>query len=209
MTTLKHKKPAAGPTLSFGVGLAAAFCVLLAFGVPAALANQASVFQGSFGFSCVKGTAGCTTPDPYPLDPDPWSAAVNDTTGNVYVTDAANHRVEEFTSKGKFVLMFGKAVNKTKAGGFTSEANVCSEEEVELMSVECQAGVASPEPGGFESSPAMEMFVAVDNSTGLSSGDVYVGDYFEDGVGNRVSKFDAAGGLISGWGKAGEMDGAG
>ncbi len=205
MITLKHKKPAAGPALSFGVGLAAAFCVLLAFGVPAAFANQASVFQGAFG--CAEGAAGCTKPDPYPLDPEAWSTAVNDSTGNVYVTDAANHRVEEFTSKGEFVLMFGKDVNKTKQAGFPSEADVCREEEIELMSVECQPGAATAEPGGFESSPAQVMFVAVDNSTGPSSGDVYVGDYIEHGAGNRVSKFNAAGGLVSGWGKAGEING--
>jgi hypothetical protein len=188
----------------FGVNLFAVFCVLLAVGVPAALANQASVFQGSFG--CAK-EAGCTkTPDPYPLAPDPWSAAVNDTTGNVYVTDAVNHRVEEFTSKGEFVLMFGKAVNKTKQAGFPSEANVCTEEEVELMSVECQPGAASPEPDGFDGEV---LFVAVDNSAGPSSGDVYVGDYVEHGAGNRVSKFTSSGGLVSGWGKAGEIDGSG
>ncbi len=179
----------------------------LVFGVAVALANQERVFQGAFG--CAEGAAGCTIPDPYPLAPDPWSVAVNDATGNAYVADAANHRVEEFTSRGVFVLMFGKDVNKTKQAGFPSEANVCSEEEVKLMGVECQPGAASAEPGGFESSPALEMFVAVDNSTGASSGDVYVGDYAEHGPGNRVSKFDSSGGLVSGWGEGGEINGSG
>ena len=64
-------------------------------------------------------------------------------------------------------------------------------------------------PGGFDSSPAQVMFVAVDNSAGSSSGDVYVADFAEHGAGNRVSKFSSSGALLSGWGEGGELDGAG
>ena len=191
---------------------------LVAVSASPALAAQQRVFEGAFG--CAEGAPGCTVPDPYPLAANPWSVAVNDTTGDVYVADALNHRVEEFTAKGQFVLMFGKDVNKTKQGGLPSEANVCDPEKE--LAVECQAGVASSEPGGFESvkrkegggtEPAVEMFVAVDNSSGPSAGDVYVGDYVEGGLGlgNRVSKFDASGHLVSTWGEAknGEIVGAG
>ena len=173
--------------------------------VSPAFAGRERVFEGSFG--CEKGVAGCTMPDPYPLAVKPWSVAVDDASGDVYVADGINHRVQEFNSKGEFVLMFGKAVNLTAvlAAGSEAERNVCTAVSLDT----CQPGTASSSPGGFESSPAEVMFVAVDNSSGLSSGDVYVGDYFEDGVGNRVSKFDVVGGLISSWGEGGELDGAG
>jgi hypothetical protein len=48
------------------------------------------------------------------------------------------------------------------------------------------------------------VFVAVDNSTGASAGDVYVGD-----TGNNVvSKFSAEGALIESWGANGQLDGS-
>jgi DNA-binding beta-propeller fold protein YncE len=174
-------------------------CVAPAFGA------RARVFAGSFG--CEAGVAGCTVPDPYPLAAKPWSVAVNDATGDVYVTDALNHSVQEFTSKGVFVLMFGRKVNLTAvlAAGSEAEQDVCTAVSLDT----CEPGEASSAAGGFESSPPLEMFVAVDNSAGTSSGDVYVGDYAEHGVGNRVSKFTAAGALVSGWGEGGELDGAG
>jgi hypothetical protein len=178
---------------------------LLAVGVPAAFASRQRVFERSFG--CQAGAVGCTVPDPYPLAAEPWSIAVDDATGALYVTDALNHRVQEFNSKGEFVLMFGKEVNMSAvlAAGSEAEKNVCTAASLDT----CQPGVASTGAAGFESSPAQVMFVAVDNSTGPSSGDVYVADYVEHAAGNRVSKFTAAGGLVSGWGEGGELDGGG
>jgi hypothetical protein len=180
--------------------------LIVVFGVlvSPALATRARVFEGSFG--CEKGALGCTTPDPYPLAADPWSVAVDDASGDVYVTDAANHRVQKFNSKGEFVLMFGKAVNMTAVLEARDEAeqNVCTAASLDT----CQPGMASSAAGGFESSPALEMFVAVDNSSGPSSGDVYVADFVEHGAGNRVSKFGSAGQLILSWEEGGELDGA-
>ena len=181
-----------------------------------ALAAQARIFQGAFG--CAEGAPGCTVPGPYPLAATPWSVALNDSTGDVYVADALNHRVQEFNAKGEFLLMFGKEVNKTKQGGLPSEANVCDPEKE--LAVECQPGVASSEPGGFESigrkqgggtEPSPVMFVAVDNSSGESRGDVYVADHVGGGLGlgNRVSKFDSSGHLLSTWGVGGELVGGG
>jgi hypothetical protein len=194
----------AGRVLSLG-GLVP-LCVLV-FGVCAspAFASRERVFGGAFG--CEKGAPGCVTSDPYPLAVEPWSVAVDDASGDVYVTDTANHRVQEFNSKGEFVLMFGKAVNLTAvlAAGSEAEQNVCTAASLDA----CQPGTASSAAGGFDSAPALEMFVAVDNSSGPSSGDVYVGDYFEHGTaGNRVSKFNSTGQLISSWGEGGELDGA-
>lgn len=39
----------------------------------------------------------------------PWGIAVNQVSGNVYVTDQANYRVDEFTTAGAFVRTFGSA----------------------------------------------------------------------------------------------------
>jgi len=91
--------------------------------------------------------------------------------GNVYVVDKGNHRVQEFTSDGEFVLMFGKGVNKK--GG-----NICAKTEES----ECQAGSEGTGPGQFGEAPAS---VAVDPI----SGDVYV----LDSSNQRVEKFSASG----------------
>ena len=103
--------------------------------------------------------------------------------GNVYVADRANHRVQELTATGRFVLMFGKKVNKK--GG-----DVC----VQAEESECQAGESSSEPGVFGNDEA----VAVDPT----SGDLYVADtvFGESGgkptVGERVQKFTAGGAFV-------------
>jgi NHL repeat len=109
----------------------------------------------------------------------PQGVAVNDTTGDVYVADTGNARVDEFSSSGTFIRSWGWGV----ADGASS---------FETCTTTCQPGVSGSGAGQF-TTPA---FIAVDNSAGSSAGDVYVAD-----TGDRlVSKFDASGNLISGWG---------
>jgi hypothetical protein len=90
--------------------------------------------------------------------------------GNVYVADRGNNRVQEFSSSGEFLLMFGKGVNKK--GG-----DVCAKFEES----ECQAGVAGSAPGQFGTEASS---IAVD-----SGGNVYVLDI----TNQRVEKYTAAG----------------
>jgi NHL repeat len=104
--------------------------------------------------------------------------------GNVYVADRANHRVQELEADGKFVLMFGRKVNR--GGG-----DLCTAAEAG----ECQAGESSSEPGVFGENAAM----AVDPV----SGDVYVGEQSigrnGGGIpifGYRVQKFTAGGSFV-------------
>ena len=88
------------------------------------MASRQRVFSGSFGST----TSSVPTPAYAALAVKPWSVAVdsvkeiekvpNPSYGDVYVSDASNHRVEEFGPEGKFILMFGEKVNKTKEGGF-------------------------------------------------------------------------------------------
>jgi hypothetical protein len=93
--------------------------------------------------------------------------------GNVYVMDDGNSRVQEFTSEGVFVLMFGRNVNGVTHG------DVC----VAAEAAACQAGEEGSEPGGFAGLEGDG--IAVDNT-----GVVYVGDK------NRVQRFNAAGELL-------------
>jgi DNA-binding beta-propeller fold protein YncE len=107
---------------------------------------------------------------------EPEDLAVNDTTGEVFVADTGNHRVDVFSSNGAFIRAFGADV-----GG--PSINVCT--------TICQAGTPGPSPGELTT----PKFIEVDNSNSASAGDVYVAD----GKERSVQKFDPAGGLITNW----------
>jgi hypothetical protein len=124
---------------------------------------------------------------------NPNSVAVDDATGDVYVTDPASHRVEKFDSSGNFLLMFGKSVNSG-----TGDPNLCT--NAGAPTDVCQAGTSTTSPGGFEEL----VYVVVDNSSGPSAGDVYVGDAEYPAP---VSKFDSSGRLITSWGEGGQLKG--
>jgi hypothetical protein len=132
-------------------------------------------FGSSFGEACAAAPCG---PNQFS---DPSGIAISNETGDVYVADKGNNRVEYFTSTGTFIAMFGKDVNKTKTlGGVATEAekNVCEAAEV---SVECQAGTPGIGPGQLKSPEG----IAVDNSGSVSdpsNGDVYVANRGADEV---------------------------
>ena len=148
-----------------------------------ASANVSHVFTKSFG------TLTSTPADPYPLS-GPTDVEVDQRSGDVYVTDPGNHRIEKFSASGEFLIMFGKDVNATSGG------NICPESPSDV----CQAGASSSSPGAFED----PHYLAVDNTSGPSKGDVYVGD-----TGNNiVQKFDSSGHLITSWGVEGQKNGA-
>ena len=87
---------------------------------------------------------------------NPQSVAVDNSTGDVYVADTGNSRVDEFDSSGNFIAAWGDAVDQTTGG------DVCTAASGDT----CQAGTYDSAPGHFES----PTFVAVDNSTGLLGG---------------------------------------
>jgi NHL repeat/WD40-like Beta Propeller Repeat len=93
--------------------------------------------------------------------------------GDVYVADSGNNRVEKFGSEGAFLLGWGEGV----ADGTTTAFQACE--------ASCFQGLQGEGSGEFSGPSA----VAVDNSLGLSHGDVYVVDV----VNNRVEKFSASG----------------
>ncbi len=89
--------------------------------------------------------------------------AVNQASGDVYVADTGNHRVDEFSESGTFIQAWGWGV---KAGDISSTGlDTCT------IATGCQAGFSGAGTGQFEN----PTFVAVDNTPGGSS-DVYVAD---------------------------------
>ena len=100
----------------------------------------------------------------------PTGIAAEQSTGDVYVVDQNNHRVQKFGPEGRFILTFGGEVNATTKG------NVCAAGE------ECDAGVPGSGKGAFEPLSAGNI-VAVGGARGL----VYVGDT------ERVEAFEPSG----------------
>ena len=119
---------------------------------------------------------------------DPTDVAV-DSSGNVWVTDTGNDRVEEFNEKGEFVFTFGKEVNKTKveSGGTEAEKGVCTAASGNV----CQAGKAGSANGQFDDPLGIVM---------ISGGDFWV----TDGEPNdRVQEFNTKGEYLATFGSEG------
>jgi DNA-binding beta-propeller fold protein YncE len=108
----------------------------------------------------------------------PSGLAVDEASGDVYVVDAGNDRVERFGPKGEFISAWGWGV----ADGA---------EKYEVCTSACRAGLAGE---GVEQLDAPEA-VAIDNST--SSGDPSRGDVYvlsdTAALNNVVEKFSASG----------------
>ncbi len=110
--------------------------------------------------------------------------AADQATHDVYVADTGNNRVDQFTSEGVFVRAWGWGVSNGAA-------------EFQTCTVVCQQGLSGAGTGQFEA----PVYIAVDNSGGPSSGDVYV-----SGSGlSVVQKFTAGGALIETWGAKGQI----
>jgi hypothetical protein len=98
------------------------------------------------------------------------SGVAVDASGDVYVGDLENERVDKFDSSGKFLLAWGAGV----ADGA---------EELQTCTTACRKGLQSPVAGGFEFATG----VAVDGA-----GDVYV----VDDLHHRIEKFTGKGEFI-------------
>jgi tripartite motif-containing protein 71 len=111
------------------------------------------------------------------------TGVATDATGNVYVADQINHRVQKFDSHGNFLTTWGKDVDATAAGtGF----EICTAASGDT----CKTGDWSgTQPGGDLYGPAG---IAVDGS-----GSVYVADSHNQ----RLQKFDLNGNFELTWGR--------
>jgi len=150
--------------------VACATVVALALGTSAAWAGNGveSVFGSSGSAEGQFAAAGAT--------------AVNASSGDVYVVDTYNNRVQQFDAGGNFIRTWGWGV----ADG-SSAFQTCTST--------CQAGVGGSGDGQFDTPQG----IAIDQS----DGSVYV----VDGNNARVEKFTSAGAYVSQFGTAGSGDG--
>jgi sugar lactone lactonase YvrE len=140
----------------------------------------------------------------------PWGIAVNPSTGNVYVADSLNNRIQVFDSSGAFVTKFGSrgsldgqfftpcgvAVNPSTgnvyvADTFNNRIQVFDNKGAFIT----KWGSRGSLDGQFSATPS----VAVNPSTG----NVYVVDIGN----NRIQVFDSLGNFITKFGTEGSLDG--
>ena len=115
-------------------------------------------------------------------------------TGDLYVLDANNHRVQELSAEGKFIAMFGWDVNKTKEneGAPQAERDTCTQESDDT----CQAGVEGTAPGQFASEPESIAVDPTNNDFYVAEVSIIYGKNGEPTFGRRVQKFSAEGQFV-------------
>lgn len=125
---------------------AAACCLLgggLLFSPAAALAGEGLGIVGSFG------SASSTPADPYPLSlvkadefNEPGSGVAVSSTGDVYVADTANNRVEWFSSSGQYEGQFDGSGKLANEGGKKAPSALSGPEDIAV-----DDGASSPSKG--------------------------------------------------------------
>ena len=134
----------------------------------------------------------------------PWGIAINQTAGDVYVTDQGNSRVEEFTTLGSFVRAFGSA------GTFPGQFGVTAGVEVDPNG---NVWVADYSNNRVEEFTATGVFMQAVGSAGSGNGqfsgpggfafvggDMYVADF-----GNkRIQEFSLSGEYLGQFASVGE-----
>jgi hypothetical protein len=120
----------------------------------------------------------------------PESVTIDPSTGNVFVEDFFNWRIQEFTAAGEFILMIGKGVNGTKdstLGATAQERNLCTAISKDKCRVGEEAPEGSTEAGAFSFEQGPGELLAVGGPEGL----FYVGDR------HRVQIFNVDGMFVS------------
>jgi hypothetical protein len=115
----------------------------------------------------------------------PQGIAIDQVTGDVYVTNQNNRRIEKFDSSGNFLFAFGWGVDTGAAA-----VETCT------LASTCQAAVSGPNAGQFAGQ-------APNNFTGYVAVDPRNGDVVVADPGNRrVQRFDSSGAFLFafGWG---------
>lgn len=114
---------------------------------------------------------------------EPRGIAVDQESGDVYVADEANNRIDKFGPEGEFLMAWGWGV----ADGKTEALQTCT--------TTCFPGLAGAGAGEFNGAEG----IAVDNSLGFSHGDLYVADTRN----SRIEKFGPNGEFLLQFGSEG------
>ncbi len=118
------------------------------------------------------------------IEGEPQGVAIEQESGDVYVSDQGNNRVDVFGPEGEFLRAWGWGV----ADGESEELQVCT--------IQCFAGLVGSGAGEFDSPEG----IAVNNDPlSPSHGDVYVLDTRNF----RVQRFSATGELLGAFGEEG------
>ena len=139
---------------------------------------------------CKEGTVGGAGGEMF----EPHAVAVNQATGDVYVRDRRNQRVQQFSATGAFVRAWGWDVVQTGGVGDDSTAPA-GEFEVCSVASQCQGGAGGSGVGQFGAFNSAAGFagtgIAVAPAGSAAAGDVFV----VDPQNRRVLRFNADGGL--------------
>lgn len=172
-------------------------------------------FLGKWGTPCdLQSGKGCIDPDgPGPLKPGdgqfnlPIGIAL-DKDGNLYVTDAFNHRVQKFNPVGKFLGSFG--VPGSGDGQFNIATGIVIDKDGNLYVSDNKNDRVQKfdshgkflgkfgGPGAADTQMRRPYHLAVDSSNRI---------YVTDQGHNRIQVFDAGGNLLTLWGQEGSNPG--
>lgn len=167
--------------MAFGAKVNATKATEAAEGAKVSAAEE-DVCTASSGAVCRTGEAGSDGGQLH----GPMSVAVDPVTGEVYVEDFLNHRIDEYSPEGRFLLAFGGKVNTTKVRqAEEGQAITAAEEDACSAGEACQAGAiaATGEPGDG----AFHRWAVGPILAAGPGGTVYVGD--ED----AIEEFDSSG----------------
>lgn len=138
----------------------------------------------------------------------PWGVAVNPNTGEVFVADQNNHRIQVFDGNGSFLRSFGSfgtgpgQLNLPYGIMLDAAGNVYVTEIGNNRVQKFASGGASLMTFGSLGS-GNGQFNTPSGILSHSSGAIFV----SDGLNHRVQKFDAAGNFVSAWGSYGSPTG--
>jgi DNA-binding beta-propeller fold protein YncE len=139
----------------------------------------------------------------------PWGVAVSAATGNVFVADQNNHRVQVFDGDGGFLYAFGSF--GSGAGQFDLPYGIALDAADNVYVTEI--GNSRVQKLSSAGAP-ISSFGSLGSGNGLfntpsgilihSSGEIYV----SDGLNHRIQRFSAAGAFLQKWGTFGSPAGA-